>query len=282
MALAQNKRRQRAELVALGLPVPPFQDVDAVEDLIEFGQRQGWPVVAKASRGGYDGRGVWTLAGPEAARRFWAETRDAAVELLAEAWLSLDAELAVLVARRPSGQTAVYPAVETVQRGGICHELRVPAAVAPELLAEAQRQAVTIAEAIDAVGILAVEFFVAGGRLFVNELAPRPHNSGHWTIEGATTSQFEQHLRAVLDWPLGATDLTGNAVATVNLLGAADGSDPRSRAAAALSITGVHLHLYGKAARPGRKLGHVTVVADGIKAALAAARTAAARLTGDT
>lgn len=281
MALAHNKRRQRAELAALGLPVPAFRNVDVDDDLLGFGEEQGWPVVAKASRGGYDGRGVWTLDDAGAARRLWEETRAAEVELLVETWLPLEKELAVLVARRPNGETAVYPAVETVQRGGICRELRVPAAVAPDVAAAAERYAVTIAEAIDAVGMLAVEFFVADGRLLVNELAPRPHNSGHWTIEGATTSQFEQHLRAVLDWPLGSTGLTGDAAATVNLLGPADGSEPWQRIGAALAVPGVHLHSYGKAARPGRKLGHVTCVADTIEGAVKAAREAALRLTGE-
>ena len=280
MALAQNKRRQRAELQALGLPVPPFRDVDAIADLLDFGEEQGWPIVVKASRGGYDGRGVWTVPGPDEARHLWAETSAAGVELLVEARLSLQAELAVLVARRSSGDVAVYPPVETVQVDGICHELRVPADVAPALADAARRYAVTIAEAIDATGILAVEFFVADNTLFVNELAPRPHNSGHWTIEGAVTSQFEQHVRAVLDWPLGATETTAGAVATVNLLGPKDGSDPRSHTAAALAVPGAHLHFYGKAARPGRKLGHVTVVATSIDEALASARSAAARLTG--
>ena len=281
MALAQNKRRQRAELAELGVPAPAFWNVDVVDDLLGFGEEQGWPVVAKASRGGYDGRGVWTLDDADAARRLWEGTRAAEVELLVETWLPLEKELAVLLARRPNGETAVYPTVETVQRGGICRELRVPAAVAPDVAAAAQHHAVTIAEAIDAVGILAVEFFVADGRLLVNELAPRPHNSGHWTIEGAITSQFEQHLRAVLDWPLGSTALTGDAVATVNVLGPADGSGPWERIGAALAVRGVHLHSYGKAARPGRKLGHVTCVADTLEGAVNTARDAGFRLMGE-
>ncbi len=187
----------------------------------------------------------------------------------------------MLVVRRPSGQVAVYPPVETVQRAGICRELRVPANVRANLAAEAVRIAREIAERIGIVGIMAVEFFVSRGMLYVNELAPRPHNSGHWTIEGAVTSQFEQHLRAVLDLPLGGTDLTGDAVVTINLLGDGSGSDPRSRLGAALTAGKAHVHFYGKEARAGRKIGHVTAIADSVKSADSQARRVIDALTGN-
>ncbi len=281
MALAQNKRRQRAELGAAGIPVPPFRDVDTLDDLLDFAGEHGWPVIAKAARGGYDGRGVWRLESEAEARALWSDVADRGLKLLVETCLELDQEVAVLVARRPSGETAVYPVVETVQRDGILHELIVPARISNDQRDEAVRIATAIAEQIDAVGILAVELFVSNGKISMNEIAPRPHNSGHWSIEGAVTSQFEQHLRAVLDLPLGATAMTGPAAATVNLLGSPDGSDPRTRLGAGLSVPGAHIHFYGKMARPGRKIGHVTVVAATPDEALARARDAAEQLIGE-
>ena len=260
MALAQNKRRQRDELSAMGLPMPAFRAVDTVDDVIAFAGQHAWPVVVKASRGGYDGRGVWVVDDEAAARDVVAEAHAAGLVLLVEEHLELECELAVLVARRPNGEMAVWEPVETVQRNGICNELCVPVAADTRLVAEAVGHARKIADLIDAVGVLAIEFFISRGTVLVNELAPRPHNSGHWTIEGASTSQFEQHLRAVLDLPLGDTAMRAPVVATENLLGPADGSDPVSRLPAALGVRGAHVHFYGKGARPGRKLGHVTVL----------------------
>lgn len=260
MALAQNKRRQRAELSAMDLPMPAFRDVETADDVAAFADEHGWPVVAKASRGGYDGRGVWVVASEEEARTVVAEAHEAGLELLVEEHVPLDLELAVLVARRPNGEITVWEPVETVQREGVCNELLVPVRVDDRLAAEAVGYARRIAAEIDAVGVLAIEFFISKGRVLINELAPRPHNSGHWTIEGAETSQFEQHLRAVLDWPLGDTRLLADVVATENVLGPEDGSDPLARLPAALGVRGAHVHLYGKEARAGRKLGHVTAL----------------------
>ncbi len=260
MALAQNKRRQRAELAAAGLPVPAFRDVDDIDDVLGFAQEHQWPVVVKASRGGYDGRGVWVVADEAEAHQVVTEAQGAGLVLLVEEYLDLDCELAVLVARRPNGELVVWEPVETVQREGVCNELCVPVDADIRLIAEAVGVARMIAQEIEAVGVLAVEFFLSNGHLYINELAPRPHNSGHWTIEGATTSQFEQHLRAVLDLPLGDTSLRAPAIATENLLGPEDGSDPVTRLPAALGMRGAHVHFYGKAVRPGRKLGHVTVL----------------------
>jgi 5-(carboxyamino)imidazole ribonucleotide synthase len=207
-----------------------------------------------------------------------ASPRDDA--LLAEAWVPIAREIAVLVARRPAGETAVYPVVETVQRDGICHEVLVPAPIPPELAKRATDLAGRLAETIGLVGVMALELFVTGGDLLVNEIAVRPHNSGHFSIEGCVTSQFEQHLRAVLDWPLGATTLIAPAVATANVLGPPDGTDPAPRLPAALAIPGAHVHLYGKTARPGRKLGHVTALGPSLAEARERAARAAAPLTG--
>ncbi|HYI25975.1 MAG TPA: 5-(carboxyamino)imidazole ribonucleotide synthase [Thermomicrobiales bacterium] len=262
MALAQNKRRQRAELGAAGFAVPRFADIDTLADIEVFVQEVGWPIVLKASRGGYDGRGVWVVNAAGAAAEVLQQAVAHGTELLAEEHLSLEREVAVLVARRPSGEMVTYPPVETVQQDGICRELRVPAQIGNTMASFAGQIALDIAARIDLVGIMAIEFFVSHSELYVNELAPRPHNSGHWTIEGAVTSQFEQHLRAVLDWPLGSTEPTGDAIHTLNLLGEGDERDPRRYRSSALAFPGVHVHLYGKGPRPGRKIGHLTAVGD--------------------
>lgn len=263
---AQDKGHQRAALARWGLPVPPWALCGDGGALRAFGEVAGWPVVAKAPRGGYDGRGVAVLDAAAAAA--WQT-----FPVLAEQRVPFTRELAVLVARRPGGAAVAYPVVETVQVDGMLREARAPAPRARD----AVPLALAVAEAVDAVGILAVELFDAPGGLLVNELALRPHNSGHGTIEGCATSQFENHLRAVLDLPLGATDLRAPAVATVNVVG----GDPRARRAAALAVGGAAVHLYGKAPRPGRKLGHVTALGPDLPAALATARAAAAVLTAD-
>ena len=280
LALAVDKRHQRAVLGGRGLPVPANAPVATEADVAAFAAANGWPVVLKAATGGYDGRGVWLLDGPGSFPESLPDG-SAGRPLLAEAHVDIERELAVLVARRPGGRAVTWPLVETVQVDGICVELVAPARVAPAVAAEATALGLAVAEAAGVSGMLAVELFLTGaGELVVNELATRPHNSGHWTIEGARTSQFANHLRAVLDLPLGDPSLTAPAVATVNLLGGPDGADPRGRErlAAALAVPGVAVHLYGKAARPGRKLGHVTALGADQGAALAAARQAAAAL----
>lgn len=260
MALAQNKRRQRTKLAALDLPVPAFAEIETADEVISFGTEHGWPVVLKASRGGYDGRGVWMIDRPDDVANVVNDAHAAGLTLLVEERVPLDLELAVLTARRPNGDIAIWEPVETVQRHGMCNELVVPVLAEPRLVAEAVHIARKIVEHVKPVGVMAIEFFVSNGRVLINELAPRPHNSGHWTIEGSVTSQFEQHLRAVLDLPLGDTSLTAAVVATENLLGPASGDDPTAELSSALSIRGSHVHFYGKSARAGRKLGHVTVL----------------------
>ncbi|HEX2513545.1 MAG TPA: 5-(carboxyamino)imidazole ribonucleotide synthase [Chloroflexota bacterium] len=279
VALVQDKRRQRTTLSRLGLPLPEFRFVSTADEIAACGAEWGWPVVVKAARGGYDGRGVWVVPHPEGAAALVRETAARGVELLAEQWVPIEREVAVLVARRPSGEARVYPVVETVQRDGICHELLAPAPLSPALAGEARDLGLAVAEACGVTGILAVELFVAGGRLLVNELAARPHNSGHFSIEGSITSQFENHLRAVLDWPLGDPSLAAPAVATVNILGRSS-LDPALALPQALAVPGVHVHLYGKPARPGRKLGHVTATGDDAADARARAREATEILAG--
>ncbi|HET9138531.1 5-(carboxyamino)imidazole ribonucleotide synthase [Actinophytocola sp.] len=261
---AQDKLVMRTRLAGLGVPVPPFAPVTEVADAVKFGDEHGWPCVLKASRGGYDGRGVWLLADPDAARAQVATLLDAGTPLLVEQRVVMRRELAALVARSPFGQGACWPLVETVQSDGICVEVLAPAPGLSEERAErAQELALRVAAALDVVGVLAVELFDTDAGLVVNELAMRPHNSGHWTIEGARTSQFEQHLRAVLDYPLGATDALAPAVVMANVLGAATppgmGADERLHHLLA-RYRDAHVHLYGKPERPGRKIGHVTML----------------------
>ncbi len=279
---AQDKQFQRDGLLAAGFPVPEFSAATSADEVVAFGEAQGWPVVVKATRGGYDGRGVWVVADADEARSVATDALAAGTELLVEEFLDLDREIAVAVARRPGGEQVRYAVTETVQRNGICTELVVPAPVSDELAAAALDLAGRLVDHVDGTGIVAVELFVAAdGRLLVNELALRPHNSVHWTIEGARTSQFQNHARAALDLPLGDASMTAPAVALVNVLGPADGSDPRSRLAEALAVEGVAVHLYGKESKPGRKIGHVTAVGDDLAETRERAREAARRLTNE-
>jgi 5-(carboxyamino)imidazole ribonucleotide synthase len=278
---AQDKLHQRQRLQAAGFPVPSFRAVDGPDDIVDFGDQHGWPVVAKAVRGGYDGRGVWVVEDAAMARTLVDEARAHGTDLLVEELVPIERELAVAVARRPSGPSVTYPTTETVQRDGILVELLVPAPVPASVRHQAEDLATRIVEAVDATGLVAVELFQTAAGLLVNELAMRPHNSMHWTIEGARTSQFQNHARAALDLPLGTTTTTAPCVVTVNVLGPADGSDPRDRLAGALAVPDVGVHLYGKAARPGRKLGHVTAVGDDPDDTRARARRAVAALTGE-
>ena len=274
---AQDKLHQRRELAALGFPIPPFCHVRTAAEADAFGGEHGWPVVGKPPRGGYDGKGVLILESLDETAALLRAHPDG---LVLEPFLELEAEIAVLVARSRSGEIRTYPVVHTVQVDGMLRELVVPAPIDAATAERATALARDIAKRIDATGIMALELFLTPGGLFVNELALRPHNSGHWTIEGSVTSQFENHLRAVLGLPLGDTALTAPSAATVNVVGPADGADPRARLAEALGVPEAKVHLYGKAARAGRKLGHVTVRAEDPSRALAGAREAARILEG--
>src|SRR5262252_2363080 len=210
----------RERLRALGVPCPRHAPVTDLAGVRARAEEWGWPVVLKAVTGGYDGRGVWVCGTPEEAAAGLAHP----VRVFAEEYVGFDAELAALVARSPHGQAAAYPVVQTVQRGGVCHEVLAPApGLAAGRAREAQRMALELAAELGVTGLLAVELFASPRGLLVNELAMRPHNSGHWTIEGARTSQFEQHLRAVLDYPMGQTTMTAPVVVMANVLGGPTG-----------------------------------------------------------
>ena len=288
LQFAQDKGAMRERLAALGAPIPRWARVRTLDDIPAFAasldpQASGgvWPIVLKATTGGYDGKGVWMVSSPEQA----AAVVDSGIELIAEERVPLRRELAAVVARSPFGQVAAFPVVETVQENGICVEVIAPAPnLKTDRALEAQELAIRIATELGVVGILAVELFETDTGLVVNELAMRPHNSGHWTIEGARTSQFEQHLRAVLDYPLGDTGLTAPWVVMVNVLGGADGGmaiDERVHHLMAAE-PGVKIHLYGKQVRPGRKIGHVTALGSDLDDTRRRARHAAAWLVTGT
>jgi len=254
----QDKLAMRQRLAGLGVNCPRFAAVGDLAEVKDFAAG-AWPVVLKAVSGGYDGRGVWVCATPADAE----EVLEHGIEVIAEEYVAFDRELAVLAARSPHGQGAVYPVVQTVQRDGICREVLAPApGLAPALAARAQELALGIAAELGVTGLLAVEMFETSGALLVNELAMRPHNCGHWTIEGARTSQFEQHLRAVLDLPLGSPALAAPAAVMVNVLGGDDGDVYDRYIHVMAADPGIKVHMYGKPVRPGRKIGHVTVTGD--------------------
>jgi 5-(carboxyamino)imidazole ribonucleotide synthase len=269
----QDKLAMRDRLTELGIPCPRYAPVRELAEVTKF----GYPVVLKAVSGGYDGKGVW-LCQDEAAA---AAVLDYGVPLLAEELVPFSRELAVVAARSPHNQGAVYPVVETVQVDGICREVIAPApGLDPERAAEAQELALGITQSLNVTGLLAVELFETPGGLLVNELAMRPHNTAHWTIDGARTSQFEQHLRAVLDLPLGSTAATGPAAAMANVLGGTgDEWEIFDRYIHVMAADpGVKIHMYGKEPLPGRKIGHVTVCGTDVADVRDRARRAASYL----
>jgi 5-(carboxyamino)imidazole ribonucleotide synthase len=277
---AQDKAIMRQRLTAIGVPCPANAPVADARETAAFAEQAGWPVVLKSARGGYDGKGVWVVDDEPAAAAVFAST--GATGFLAEAFVAFDRELAVLVARSPLGQAVAYPVVETLQVDGVCREVLAPApGIHTGTAVAAQHAALTIAHELGVTGMLAVEMFQTAEGILINELAMRPHNSGHWTIEGAVTSQFEQHLRAVLDLPLGSPRLVAPAAVMVNVLGGARTELSSAFVHVLARDPDLHVHLYGKSVRPGRKVGHVTIVGDDIDDLSKRARHAAVYLQGD-
>lgn len=280
LAHAQDKLVMRERLTAFGAPCPAFARLPAdgaVPALEAFARDHGLPVVLKAVRGGYDGKGVWVLdALGDGAAALVADLLGQGLDLMVEEHVAFRREIAALVARSPYGQGAAYPIVETVQENGICTEVIAPApGLSDDLAVDAQNLALGIANELGVVGLLAVELFETATGLVVNELAMRPHNSGHWTIEGSRTSQFEQHLRAVLDLPLGSTEPTAPVTVMANVLGG-DDPDVYSRYIHVMAHDpAVKVHFYGKDVRPGRKIGHVTALGDDLAEVRERARHAA-------
>jgi 5-(carboxyamino)imidazole ribonucleotide synthase len=248
---SQDRLHEKMLFGRLGLPTAPFVTVDSRADLDRALADVGTPAVLKTRRFGYDGKGQMVLRSPDEAGPAWEKL--GGVALLLEGFVAFERELSVLAARGREGQTAFYPLVENHHGGGILRRSRAPApGVTPALQGLAEVYAGRVLRELGYVGVLAIEFFAHAGRLVANEMAPRVHNSGHWTIEGAETSQFENHLRAILGLPLGSTETPGPC-AMVNLIGTLPAVKE------VLAVPGAHLHLYGKTPRPGRKLGHVTI-----------------------
>lgn len=275
---ARDKLKMRERLSALGAPVPDWAVISSASDLDRFLAGHGGEAIVKTARGGYDGKGVRLVTDAEDIADWLAGD----IELIAEEKVSFDMEVAALLARRPSGEMRHWELTQTIQEDGVCAVAIAPAPeVSGELRAEARRIAELIAEGLGVTGVLAVEMFVTGSRLLVNELAMRPHNSGHWTIEGATTSQFEQHLRAVLDLPLGATGMRAPHAVMTNVLGS-ELSDPAEAYPEVMAhLSEVKVHLYGKGVRPGRKLGHVSAIGDDLAVLTERTAAAAALLRGE-
>ena len=282
---AQDKAVMRARLAELGLPCPRNAVVTDVAEVEVF----GLPCVLKATRGGYDGKGVWFVETREDCAEPFETAARTGVPILAEERVDFRRELSALVARSPSGQAAAYPVVASTQLDGICHEVVAPAPdLDPALATQAQQAALTIAKELDVTGVLAVELFeTRDGRILVNELAMRPHNTGHWTQDGAVTSQFENHLRAVLDLPLGSPAPRTRWTVMVNILGGPDAEGAQvgrlydGYPHAMARDPHLRVHLYGKELRPGRKVGHVNAYGDDLEDCLERARHAAAWFRGD-
>jgi 5-(carboxyamino)imidazole ribonucleotide synthase len=257
LAIAQDRLLEKTLFRELGIPTPPFKAVDSRADLDQALAEIGAPGILKTRRLGYDGKGQARIMKRAAADAAFQSLSGSA--LIYEGFVRFSREVSMIAVRNVAGKTAFYPLSENAHASGILDETRAPARL-PALERQAQRHVGALLERFDYVGVLAVEFFVENGRLLANEMAPRVHNSGHWTIEGAVSSQFENHLRAIAGLPLGSTEARGYS-GMVNFVGS---MPTRERA---LAMPGVHLHDYGKReARPGRKLGHATVVADSARA----------------
>ncbi|MGN6553622.1 MAG: 5-(carboxyamino)imidazole ribonucleotide synthase [Verrucomicrobiota bacterium] len=277
IAVTQDKFTQKTVLQKAGLGVPQFRAVQSTDEAIATAREFGWPVVLKTRRNGYDGKGNFTLKSEADVAAGWQSLGGGKVELMVEAFVPFVKELAVIVTRGRDGATAVYPVVETVQRNHVCHLVKAPAQIPDELSKRAAALAKRAVEAVAGVGSFGVEMFLsADGELVINELAPRVHNSGHYTIEACGCSQFENHVRAVLGWPLGNPLMVAPAAVMVNLLGTEKTSGQARGLDSVLRMKGARVHLYGKMmSGPGRKMGHITVLEQSVEEAQAIAECAA-------
>ncbi len=261
-ALIGDKLTEKRTFQSSGIPVTPFKEIKSTDDLIDFGNEYGWPFVLKSSKGGYDGYGNTTAADlGKAMAGFDRLGGNSGQQIIAEAFVPFTMELAVMVARNKTG-IQVYPCVESIQKNHICKEIIAPARIPIELQAQAQELARAAVEAIDGIGVFGFEFFLTHDNLIVlNESAPRPHNSGHYSMEACITSQFENHIRAVCGLPLGNTDMIAPCAVMVNILGKRNGEARVEAAETILASKNAHLHVYGKSvSKIGRKMGHITVL----------------------
>jgi len=283
LAQVQDKLLQKEALAAANLPLAPFRPVSSPDEVVEAAERWGWPLVLKRRKLGYDGKGNATIRSAAEVAAAWQKLEGGAAALYVEQFCPFDRELAVMVTRaRPdvSDEVVVYPVVDTLQRDHICHTVTAPARLPPEWMAAASLTAKRAVEAIGGVGSVGVELFLmSDGQILINEMAPRVHNSGHYSIEGCDCSQFENHIRAILGWPLGSPTLRAPAAAMVNLIGAGDGPAMPMGLRDALAVEGAQIHIYGKdRSMKGRKMGHVTALGPTPEKALAIAQRAAQRL----
>ncbi|MFP4368342.1 MAG: 5-(carboxyamino)imidazole ribonucleotide synthase [Candidatus Kapaibacterium sp.] len=278
MRIMQDKFIQKTAFKKAFIPVPDFEEINSPEEAAEFGNKHGWPYVIKARKYGYDGYGNETVLNEDEARtafeKFNGKGKDR--PLMGEKFIDFSMELAVMVARNVSGEHVIYPCVRTIQKDHILHELIAPAPVEPAAAVKAQELALKCVESINGVGVFGIEMFLTGiGEVLVNEIAPRPHNSGHYTIEACYTSQYENCIRAILDMPLGSTEMIKPGAAMINLLGERHGSGVPSDVSKMLESR-ASLHLYNKKeSRPGRKMGHITALGDSPEEAFNTAREAA-------
>ncbi len=277
LAVTQDKLTQKQALQNVGLAVPQFRAVNSPADVVSAANGFGWPLLLKTRRNGYDGKGNFTVRAAAEVEAGWQALGGGKNELFVEAFFPFVQELAVIVTRGRNGQTVVYPVVETVQRNHVCHVVKAPAAIPPDLAARATDMARRAVEAVGGFGSFGVEMFWSADQgLAINELAPRVHNSGHYTIEACHCSQFENHVRAVLGWPLGSPALLAPAAVMVNLLGTGKAPGQPRGLENVLGMTGMRVHIYGKMmSGTGRKMGHVTVLGDSVGEALAIAERAA-------
>ena len=277
LIFAQDKIRMRARMDELGLPNPAWAEITSAADVEAFAARVGYPFILKTPRGGYDGKGVRVIDSLDQA----VEWLDEVPQLLAEEKVDFTRELAVMVGRSPMGQTAVWPVVETWQQNGVCKEAIAPAPDLSDEKARAITEAIlTVAGTLEVTGVMAMEMFETPEGFLINEFAMRPHNTGHWTQDGAVTSQFEQHLRAVLDLPLGSPAAREDVSVMVNILGADHEDLYQPYLHVMAHDPAVKVHLYGKGVRPGRKVGHVNAYGEDRQLVLARARHAADFIAG--
>ena len=262
---AQDKLYQRTLFSKNNLPVPEFNEVKNLEDISDFGKLYGWPMVIKAQTDGYDGRGVWIIHNQTEAKNIFSTANEKSVKLMIEQFVPIEKELSGLIARKENGEFVMYPIVETIQSEGICTQVIAPADIAKTIRSDAETLTKLVAEKISMVGIMALELFLSEGKLLINEIATRPHNSGHFSIEGTRTSQFENHLRAVINWPLGPAELIHPFVVMSNII-AKGKTNPKNEIGLSLSNVSSHtkLHMYDKNPRSGRKIGHVTTTGNSL------------------
>jgi 5-(carboxyamino)imidazole ribonucleotide synthase len=274
MTIVQDKWNQKEQLRKDGLPVTSFQAVATIKDIHHAGTQVGWPLVLKKRKQGYDGKGNATIQNPEGVQNAWECLGSGTFPLYVEAFCPFNKELAVMVVRSVDGSHAEYPVVETMQKDHICHVVTAPASISPELRDKASGIARGAVEAVKGLGCFGVEMFLTeDDDILINELAPRVHNSGHYTIEACRCSQFENHIRAILGWPLGDTSLVKPSAVMVNLLGKNDGPSLPSGITEALQDPDAHLHIYGKPqSRKGRKMGHLTLTGEAQDKTLARAQ----------